>query len=207
MNDTPDWTFIETEGLKVNNLMEYIWQEKSHRPTKTINNPYLHITIKIWERWRVKLTSTLSPFSTFTNQSWFAPGSSLEYKKWALHRINRLIDITEKGSLLPKQQLEDKLQDKVHWIQYFQFQSLCSEKPVQQCLKRQLTDFEMLIKIKEMGAKGMISNIYKILLKFDNTAFDVKITKWSEDCKLSITQECSVPVPVGERGADALQSS
>lgn len=164
--------------LKLKSWKSIIWQnifcrKKTHRHMKIINNQFLHITIKIWDWWRAKLIPTFSPFSTFTNQSWFSPGSSSEYKKWALLRINRLIDITEKGLILPKQQLEDKLQDKMQWIQCFQLQSLC----------------EMLIRIKEMGAKGMISSMYTILLKLDDSVFGGKITKWSEDCKIPITQE------------------
>lgn len=47
----------------------------------------------------------------------------------------------------------------------------------------------MLIRIKEITAKGMISSMYKILLKLDDTAFDGKIIKWSEHGKIPITQD------------------
>lgn len=53
-----------------------------------------------------------------------------------------LKDITKKGHLLQKQELETRLHIKLLWIQYFQLQSTFTQKHFKIDLIKELKDFE-----------------------------------------------------------------
>lgn len=73
----PDWVEIEKEHLQVETLAELVWQKKRDLRNKNIYYHFLlYNNLKIWDKWRFRLLTEISPYTTFTNQEWFQPSNS-----------------------------------------------------------------------------------------------------------------------------------
>lgn len=69
----PGWIHIEESYVKPSYLKDVIWNERRDRPDSVCANPFLLLTLGVWDRSSGVLAPALSPLSSFLGQSWFPP--------------------------------------------------------------------------------------------------------------------------------------
>lgn len=107
----------------------------------------------------------MSILSLLTNQEWFLPAKELRYfTKHKQRKVIQLCDISDKGEILEKRQMERKLDVPLRWYQYFQLTCFLKTVSAHQAFKNTLTDKEIVLKDMRISQKGFITKIYKILL-------------------------------------------
>lgn len=120
--------------------------------------------MKQWYTMQVKFIPTLSRFTTFLHQDWFAPGCNIVTSKlWKKEKLTKLKDLTQHNKLLDKIDLETKLHTKISWLTYLQIQSMASHIKLENIIKRPLTTFETIIQKAMTSRKQLISKIYQLL--------------------------------------------
>lgn len=77
---------------------------------------------------------------------------------------------------------------KLHGCNTFNY-NLFGQKKKLNIVCKENTEFETLLKLNAQGLKGLISNLYQILLNQDIMAFDNKIRVWTKDCNYHFTRE------------------
>lgn len=142
MNSKIDWMDIEKCYFKPLNYVELIWLKKKERPKNSCINPFAKALLWIWDTKKQFLAPTISPASSFLGQPWFKPAEAhTTFQVWRSAAF-KFSDITNKGVLLTKIQLEKKLQKLVPWFEYLQVQNLLCRPDIKQGLLRPCTDFE-----------------------------------------------------------------
>lgn len=119
------WCQIEEFFLAPKTLMESVWNYKTERPKSLLLNPFLSLTLRVWDSHRSKVVNSPSIATTFMGQSWFPPAlGSKDFLLWKTHGIVRFWDIVQKGKLLTKSQIEQKFKVEIPWFQFRQIHDL-----------------------------------------------------------------------------------
>lgn len=185
--ELPQWASIEWPGVGRAMIVNTIWQAKKVRTMAHSHNPYLLTTLKIWDDHRKVLTNGISILSSFLNQEWFSPGRDQPLIMWFDRGVYRIVDLLNKqNTILTKAQLGDQLGESVPWFIYLQLQSMLQIPNIKASIKKGKTDFEVLLE-STCGTKGLISQIYQILLKMEDSKDGSLLRKWSQDCHIDIT--------------------
>lgn len=158
------WTSIEEFYGENVPLMDTFWQHPKERPQSVLLNPFLLNSSQIWGKYRNKLASDLSMFSSVLNQSWFPPlADPAEALKWHDKELEHICDLFHKQKILEKQTLSKKLDRESPSFKYLQLQHLLDSPPVKQAWKHPQT-FEQLLVKKGSLSTGILSLLYKILI-------------------------------------------
>lgn len=146
--DELSWVNIETLNLK--NLMhkDIFWLTKPERKPLNTDNTYLTPTLKIWNKWKLRLVKRTSLYMPLSCFKW--PIDNLKYiiHSWKQVGIITFKDITSRGSLLTKNELEEKTHTNLMWLCYFQIREILSSRLVQEDLKAENTAFEIWLHYK-----------------------------------------------------------
>lgn len=153
------------------------------------NNIFSKVTLKIWDKWKTKSTRKINPFMPLTNYNRFSDDLENILKRWRSQNLNTLKDISTKGVILAKGQIEDKVKDRLLWIHYFQMRSVLSKKEFQTNLKNDYTPFEQLLASQDNSTKRKLSLIYHIMLASVSSSLDSHKRKWGKDCNLTLSQD------------------
>lgn len=143
-------------------LKDVIWNARKFRPSSVGCNPFLSLTLKVWDRYRELLAPTPSLVSSFLGQ---VPPGSIPLFILALVPTGFfwLCDISVQGRLLSKFILEEKYGVTIPWLQYMQLHFLFSCSSEFRKLNRSLTPFESLLKGSAFHLSGFISICYCFL--------------------------------------------
>lgn len=178
-----NWTQIEEFGVAPFKLSDILWNLPKERPRLVFHNPFLTLTLQIWDRLCLKLTSPLSPIASFLCQSWFLPARDpTSFPVWRQHNITRFKDIISKRRVVSQQQLEQSNTAHLPWFQYMQVHNMVLKMFGNDVLSCNLTPFEFLLDNKADYMTGLISMIYKMLnfeLWETPTSFQ---NAWERDC-------------------------
>lgn len=183
-----DRTKVELNFLKTMTGHELLWQTPKQRKQLQIPNTYLSTTLAIWDKRRCKLVRKYLRMMTLTHHGWFTSDVEKVIKEWKPEGGMRIKDVTKKGQLLQKQDLENMLQKKLMWIHYFQLRLTLTQKCVKDLLKNMMS-FELLLDMGDTSTKHKLSTIYKILLSLDPEPFKPTLAKWRRDCRKTLTDQ------------------
>lgn len=82
----PGWVDIEETCVKPFLLKDVTWNARKFRPSSVGCNPFLSLTLKVWDRYWELLAPTPSLVSSFLGQEWFLPARSpysfLLWRQW-----------------------------------------------------------------------------------------------------------------------------
>lgn len=139
----------------------------------------------IWDKNRSVLTSKISPQLSFLGQKWFPPAHSPQsFTNWWLANIYRICDISNKGKLLSKSEIEQRFQVTLPWFQqhqvYHMFNAiiLCDNQEVEQTL------FESRLGMNINQIKGLVSMLYKFLNAKSWATLSSFQNLWNRECQL-----------------------
>lgn len=121
--------------------------------------------LMVWDRNRRTLLSKVSPQMLFLEHKWFPPAYSPQsFAEWRSGNIYRICDMSKKGRLLSKDEIEQKFQVHLPWFQYHQvhhmFNTLFCLDAV---LNKEPTLFELRLDASTTQVKGLVSMMYKSL--------------------------------------------
>lgn len=134
--DAIDWTEIELENIHPYTAYDLLWLNSKQRLQLNITNTYLTTTLKIWNLWKPTLVRRYSKLITLTHHGRFAPDLEKILQGWRFSGLTTLKDITHKGHVLQKMDLETKTYSSILWLHYLQLRSKLSQK----CFKTDLTN-------------------------------------------------------------------
>lgn len=110
------WMQIEEFCIRPRRMKELIWHNKASKLVDVNSNPFLHLTLRLWDRHRTKMIHHPSVAATFLGQEWFPPASSLkDFKIWRSKGIWRFHDVMTRNKLLTKLQMEQKFETQIPW--------------------------------------------------------------------------------------------
>lgn len=178
------WLTIEAALVAPFNLKEIVWNQHKNRLKFNPTNPYVGLTLRIWDRNRGLLTSSPSFVSSFTGQSWFPSAASpSDFKVWRSKEMTRFCNVATTRGLLSKVALEEKHGILLSWFQYHQVSDLYRNYYLKYKTDRDLTGFEQILYKPLPGVCGLIATIYKDLGRkmWDSPASFQKA--WDKDCK------------------------
>lgn len=95
-NETPDWMVIGLNNPKALSVHEIFWMPKHSRPTSVMNNPFCTTTLKIWDKWKTKLTGKTSALLHLSVFSGF-PKKLQDVTTSKTTELKTLRDLTKKG--------------------------------------------------------------------------------------------------------------
>lgn len=179
------WRFCEQRAVAPCAIQDVIWCNRSERPDGVDSNPYLALSLRVWDFCRKILAPGTSPMSSFLGQKWFlptrAPGS---FEGWRAHGLTRLHDISSRGVLMSKYNLEEKSECVIPWFEFLQVQYLFGTLSFHSVLNRDLTTFELLLCNLDMNLRGFISICYRSL-KASSWSQSMTFQKaWEQDCQI-----------------------
>lgn len=184
-----DWMTIELDALREMSGYDLIWQTPKQRKALQITNTYLNTTQHIWDLWKPKLVRKYSRLMTLTHHGWFSPDLETILCTWKSKGVLTLKDITKKGRLLLKQDIESLVHTKLMWLHYFQLRTVLTQKHFEADLTKEMTDFECLLALDDSSTKRKLSVIYKSLLATDKDPFLSPMKKWGVDCGKHFTTQ------------------
>lgn len=173
------WIQIEAASVSPFELKEIVWNQPKERPKSLLVNPYVTLTLQIWDRSRRFLTSSPSFVLSFMGQAWFPPAASPSaFKIWR----TRFCDMATAGGPLSKAALEGKFRTSLPWFQYCQVYDLYNNYYLKYKSDRDMAGFENLLNKPGPSIWGVISVIYKDLggKMWDTPAPFQKA--WDKDC-------------------------
>lgn len=154
------WFQIENSSVALYILKEVIWESPKKRPKQLTTNPYVLLTIKLWDQSRKLLTSSPSFVFTFLGQSWFPPvASPSSFDLWRRLGICRFCDIATSGGCLSKEALEEKFDTSLLWFQYYQIQNMYGSYYSKFKSAKAMSGFEKLLFKTSTLVRGVISII------------------------------------------------
>lgn len=177
-----DWMLMEFDNDTGQSPQEILWLPNCKRPKTLRSNEYYSLTLKLWDKWKMKLTGPLSPLLPLTVFLGFPEDLRLLLAKWNSDNIYTLRDITTRGEVLPRSDLEHKIRRNLPWMYYFQLRSALSKPDIRQNLRRQITPFERLLVAKDGSMKHKLSIIYHILLDSMPPALGSHKKQWEREC-------------------------
>lgn len=163
------WAQIKEMLMTPYDLQDITWNKTKERPKMIWTNPFLTITLKIWDNFYPIFTSHIFPIFSFLCHSWFSSCCSPQsFPIWRQNNIYRLKDILHNGKMIIKQQLEETHVVIIPWYQYFQthymvFSLMYWILLTSNVLNIDLTSFELLMCATENHTVSLISMIYKML--------------------------------------------
>lgn len=90
------------------------------------------------------------PIMLFLGQHWFTPGrDSSNFGIWWKNKLYRFCDISYKGQIMTKLQLELKYNTAILWFQEFEIYHMFKFS-----LNRELITFETILEDSKSGVKG-----------------------------------------------------
>lgn len=186
MTSNTDWMRIEFDNGTNQTPQEILWSPSCNRPKTLRFNSYCMLTLKIWDKWKPKLTGQLSPLLPLTAFLGFPEDIRRVIATWNSDAVYTLRDTTNRGEILPKADLERKTGRHLPWMHYFQLRSALSTPEVKRNLKRQTTSFEKLLVAKDPSMKNKLSILYHILLDYMPPAMDAHRKQWERECGRSL---------------------
>lgn len=184
------WIQIEDFCLGSKHIKEIIWQDKASRLIATEMNPFLHLTLRIWDRYRAKVVHSPSQAAVFLGQPWFPAAYPIHtFKAWRMGNIWRLSDIMSKGKLLTKVQLEQKFGVQIPWYEYQQVHSMFSNRFSNQFYEIEPSEFESLLIKDSYLNRGIISLLYRSLCGSIWAVLPKFQWSWVKDCQCCINPE------------------
>lgn len=140
------WIQIEESYLRPKTLKESVWNRKVERPKSLLLNPFLTLTLQVWDKYRSSVVNSPSISTVFTGQSWFPPAlGDRDFLIWKKHYIVRFWDVMQKGKLLTKAQIEQKYNTEIPWFQYQKLHDLYVSFYLKSDHSMDLTDFEAVL--------------------------------------------------------------
>lgn len=129
---------------------------------------------------------------SFIGQDWFAPTeASSSFPLWRSDRLFSLWDISKRGKILSKSQIDRKIGTAVPWFEYQQVSCLFHQLSTQGKLCMDLTAFEQFMAARSLSVKGLLSTVYCCLFDKD-MKFPLGYQKaWHSDFSKSIPKEAS----------------
>lgn len=96
-----NWTCIEEHFADGIPLMDLLWRNAKDRPISSQLNPFLTNSLRVWEKYRVKLAPGISPLSSFLNQATFAPLNNVgEASGWHGSGLDQICDLFQSKRIL-----------------------------------------------------------------------------------------------------------
>ena len=138
-----------------------------------------------WETWtatrkRMKLEHFLTPY-TKINSKWIKDlNVRPEITKLLEKNIGRTLDINQRKILYDPPSRVTEIKTKVNKWDLIKLKSFCTAKETISKVKRQPSDWEKII-ANEATDEGLISKIYKQLIKLNMRKTNNPIKKWEED--------------------------
>lgn len=109
-------------------------------------NPFLTLTLQMWDSYRSEVVNSPSMATVFMGQSWFPPAlGSKDFLIWRTHGIVRIWDVMQKGKFLAKSRIERKYNIEIPWFQYCQLHDLFVSYHLKVEHNTDLTGFEALL--------------------------------------------------------------
>lgn len=68
------WMRIEEFGLSPTSVKEIIWHNKASNVVNPDLNPFLHLTLRVWDKYRTKVIQSPSQATTFLRPALVSPG-------------------------------------------------------------------------------------------------------------------------------------
>lgn len=177
------WLQIESSLIAPFHLKEIVWELPRNRPKQLLTNPYVSLTLILWDRLRNTLSSSPSVVSSFLGQSWFPPAASpSSFRIWRSLGISRFCDVATLVGLLSKEALEQKYDASLPWFQYYQIRDLYyshywNHKP------DNMTGFKTLLSKPQIVDRGAISIIYRNLQQENCDAPAAFQRAWDKFCQ------------------------
>lgn len=60
-----NWVQVEESAVAPYKLSDIIWNSSKHRARVIYDNPFLQLTLNIWDKMRLKFTNLTSPLTSF----------------------------------------------------------------------------------------------------------------------------------------------
>lgn len=156
-----DWTHIEESYVTPHHLRKLIWNKPFDRPKSWVDNPFLNLTLTVWDKYRSSIMSNISLQSSFLGQKWFPPAHNPDtFQVWCKGNIYKLCDISSKGLLLAKEELEQRFQVTIPWLQYYQVHHIYKSLVKNTEASEKGTEFELKLALGDLYIKGLISLLY-----------------------------------------------
>lgn len=183
-----DWMSIETTNSKGYTKQDFFWLSKLCRRALQLKNRFLAVTLDIWDKWKQKLVWQHSPQMTLGSVTWPMSDLDVLMKTWKAKTICKLKDILHKNTLLPKQDLQDKMNIHLGWMHYFQIRAMLTRPEVLMDLKKGNMAYEHLIVSEDSSSKHKLSMIYQILLLAESKVDVSNIEAWERNCQTILPQ-------------------
>lgn len=159
---TRRWVCIEESHVTPYHLREILWNKQSDRPKFSASNPFLEMTLAVWDKYRPYIISNISPQSAFLGQKWFPPAlDPKSFKNWRMNDIYRLSDISSKGMMLSKTKLEQRFHTDLPRWQYHQEIQMFKNVYMKASTQIETTMIETRMASGGDQVKGLVSLLYK----------------------------------------------
>ena len=147
-----------------------------------------------WENWtatckRMKLDHSLTPY-TKINSKWM---KDLNVRQESIKILeenigNNFYDIGQSNLFHDTSPKAREIKDKMNLWDFIRIKSFCTAKETVKKTKRQPTEWENIF-AKDTTDKGLVSKIYKELLKLNTRETNKQIIKWAEDMNRHFSNE------------------
>ena len=137
---------------------------------------------------RMKLDHSLSPY-TKINSKWM---KDLDVRQDSIKILekntgNTLFELGHSNFLQGTSMKAKETKAKMNYCDYIKIRSFCTAKDTVNKTKRQPTAWEKIY-AKDVSDKGLVSKIYKELLKINTKETNNPIMKWAKDMKRNLTR-------------------
>lgn len=185
----PKWVTLVFDQTNSHNIDTLLWGNSSNKNTEIKKDNLFYPSLKYWAKIKHKLLPPISRNSTYTSQDWFLNSSHQELRKrWREVGLSRYCDVVRREGLRSKLDIEKTLGQKMPWFLYLQLQHVISKQKIKDVVLKPLTEFEVILKNYSLQNKGMISALYKLLLK-DNESKTLTYQKaWQKDCSRNLDE-------------------
>uniref|UniRef100_A0A8C0TLQ6 RNA-directed DNA polymerase n=1 Tax=Canis lupus familiaris TaxID=9615 RepID=A0A8C0TLQ6_CANLF len=147
-----------------------------------------------WENWtstcrRMKLDHSLSPH-TKINSKWM---KDLNVRQDSIKILeentgNTLFELGHSNFLKDTSTKAKETKAKMNYWDFIKIRSFCTAKDTVNKTQRQPTEWEKIF-ANDISDKGLVSKIYKELLKLNTKETNNPIMKWAKDMKRTLTEE------------------
>lgn len=188
LNNQPEllsWIELELQGEQVTSCDDLIWMDK----VRTWRNPKETNTFLLPSTSGSNGGVSWCYAMPLTGHHWFPADLETVLRTWARSGIKTFGDVMKRGTLMQKQELEQKIGTKIMWMHYFQLRATWDCPKLKKELNKDPTAFESVLILGDGSTKWKLSLIYKELLALDRTCMSHTKKKWERDCNVSYTEE------------------
>ena len=137
----------------------------------------------------MKLDHSLSPY-TKINSKWMKDLNVRQESIKILEEYtgNTLFELSHSNFLQDSSMKAKQTRAKMNYCDFIKIRSFCTAKDTVNKTERQPTEWEKIFE-KDVSDKGLVSKIYKELLKLNTKETNNPIMNWAKDMKRNLTEE------------------